>query len=495
MSKKDVNTKKGSEKEKLEKDKRSKTLQMFSVASVLILIVIALFVNIIFDVIIGDKLTFDFSATGQNSISQVTEDYLDSLPADTHVRIVGLMDRPINLKDSPYEYIVPLLDDYAAKSNGKITVEYVNPETYPSIINELDPDSMYDLTANNYVVNCNGRSTVISPIDCFSYNSEYLAYGQYLPTGNLVESTFTNAIVNLTRGYTSKAYFVTGLNNTDEHKMLSNILSGLGIDSEDLVSSDSFAIPGDCDLLIVSGINIDISESMQVAMIDYLNAGGKMIVAVDYYTNATETYPRLNAVLDFMGLAIESKVVYENDPNYVLSQDNFESIGVIIADNSPVRIQYARPITVNSMHSYVLPEGVIATSDQATTVYYDEETGQMMTFANQSQYYVGAYSTYDGMAEPPEMYVFGTTNFTSDGYIGSYGYNDPNAVYIKGVIRDLVAADDTVFVDSKPLANYSVDTTKVTSSSVTAMTFVMMVIIPLAFVITGTIVYRKRKNL
>ncbi|MBR6484949.1 MAG: hypothetical protein IKT14_08005, partial [Clostridiales bacterium] len=124
MSKKDLKTKAGGEKEKLEKDKRSKTLQMFSVASVIILIVIVLFVNIIFDVIIGDKLTFDFSATGQNSISQVTEDYLDSLPADTHVRIVGLMDRPVNLKDSPYEYIVPLLDDYQAKSNGKITVEY-----------------------------------------------------------------------------------------------------------------------------------------------------------------------------------------------------------------------------------------------------------------------------------------------------------------------------------------------------------------------------------
>jgi hypothetical protein len=146
MSKKTANSNADKASAKKVSDKRAKSLKFYSIGAVLILIAIALLINIFFDSLLGDALTFDFSVSGQNSITKVTQDYLNTLPKDYKIRIVGLMDKPESLTDTPYEYIVPLLDDYAAKSDGRITVEYINPETYPSIINELDPSGAYDLS-------------------------------------------------------------------------------------------------------------------------------------------------------------------------------------------------------------------------------------------------------------------------------------------------------------------------------------------------------------
>ena len=96
------NAKKNDKKEKsVQTDVRAGKLKLFSVSSFVILLVIVIAVNIIFSLKINntsidDYLTYDMTATGQNSVSEVTINYLHQLPADTHIRIVGLTDRPTN---------------------------------------------------------------------------------------------------------------------------------------------------------------------------------------------------------------------------------------------------------------------------------------------------------------------------------------------------------------------------------------------------------------
>ena len=115
-------------------DNRADKMKLYSIGSVVILVGIIVLMNILFDGIFGKILTFDFSDYGQNSISQPTQDFIDALPADTHIRVVGLFERPDNVSGTAYQYIVPLLDDYVKKSNGKITVEYVDMTINPGII-------------------------------------------------------------------------------------------------------------------------------------------------------------------------------------------------------------------------------------------------------------------------------------------------------------------------------------------------------------------------
>ena len=134
-NKKTVN-KKGYKTSNVKNDSRIKTLKIYAIGSVVILVAIVVLLNILITGLFGDALTFDFSAHNQNSISQQSKDYINSLPENASIRIVGLFERPDDLQNSPYEYMVPLLDDYEANSGGRITVEYKDPDMYPSIISD-----------------------------------------------------------------------------------------------------------------------------------------------------------------------------------------------------------------------------------------------------------------------------------------------------------------------------------------------------------------------
>ena len=66
----------------------------------------------LFDKIFGKALTFDFSDSAQNSISQESIDYLNSLPEGTTIRVIGLFNRLFHRPDMQRfsEVEVELLD-------------------------------------------------------------------------------------------------------------------------------------------------------------------------------------------------------------------------------------------------------------------------------------------------------------------------------------------------------------------------------------------------
>ena len=495
------------DKNKVKTDNRAKTLRFVSFWSVIILVAILLLANILFDGLLGKALSFDFSMSGNNSLSQESVDYINSLPQDSNIRIIGLLDKPENLANSPYQYIVPLLDDYQARSNGRITVEYINPEVYPSIINQLDPKGVYDLSSGNYVVAYNNNVKVISPYDCFAYdNSQSTSYSM-VPTANNVEYTFTNAILQLARGYSFRAYIITGLQE-EGSVYLTSILESIGCDVSELPVSDNFTVPEDCNLLILNGPNTDISESMYVKIQDYLYNGGDMIVAVNYSaSNVTEKFTNLNNVLHYVSLHIDDSVIRDNNASYQLESSGFNSLtdlnGQIVsvndelADFTQFKSSFARPVRdFGTPHSYIQVYPVASTSANAMAVKTDEN-GQTTDYENEGQYNVAMYGTFDGMVDPPEVMVFGTTNFTSDNYIANFGFNDSNIEFLRAVIRMLLGTDDSdaLEIASKPLDDYSLDQTKVTGSAQTMVLVIFMIVIPLGLVIAAAIVYNRRKNL
>ena len=494
--------------EKINSDVRADKMKLFSIGSVVLLAAIILLVNFLFDKILGKAMTFDFSDSSQNSVSKETIDYLDTLSPDTRIRIVGLFNRPDNVASTKYQYIVPLLDDYVKESNGKITVEYIDPTEHPTIISQLDPTNSYDLAnqSENFVVEYNGKIKVISPIDCYSYDEEYYrSTNNYLIVGNNTEYTFTNAMYVLTNGYSAKAYVVTGLKE-EGNEYITKILNSMSIDVESLPVSENFAVPDDCSLLILNGPNSDISEKMYVAMSDYLSSGGKLLVAVDYSSiNVNENFVRLNLLLNQMNINIDPLLIYENDPAYQLSGyaydsnvtavepfDEFSSLPILHAT-------YCRSVkqAENPNSAYItLP--VLATSDNAATLQVDPETGRAVDngMITTAKYYVAMYSYVDGV-DASEAFVFGTLNFTSDLYISSYGLNDYNVEFLRSCVRELVDVEliDGVNVQTKMIDSFSLDTTKSTTSASTAVLVVFMVLIPVVLIGMAVIVYSKRKNL
>ena len=478
-------------------DTRFKSLKYYAIGLSLIVIVSVFVLNAIFDGLFSKSLTFDLSGTAQNTISSVTQNYLDSLPAETEIRIVGLMDKPESLAGTPYEYIVPLLDDYAFKSNGKVTVEYINPKTYPTIIAQLDPDSSSQISDGMYVIKCGDRITTLIPSSCFTYDQNVMAqYGYYLPTSNVVESSFTNAIVAVTTDMSNKAYFITGLQE-DPHTSFSNILSSLLIESVDLPVSDSFAIPEDCDLLILSGPNVDIPTNVADALISFLSNGGKLIVSTDFYYNSAEHFNNLNRVLNSMNLNIDYSLISENDPSYSLVDGGFEFLGTVTSDyaslvSSPtLRVSYARPVRQidSTLPNIVVTPLIYSTQNASLSTVVDEQ----LTSGSVTGQFNIAMKAVNGSAGT--VYVFGTNNFTSDVYISTYGFNDANVELTREVVRGMLNVNSSIIVDSKTFADYSINDNLSTGSGVSVLATVFLIVIPFGFVVTAAVVYKKRKNL
>ena len=113
-----------------------------------------------------------------------------------------------------------------------------------------------------------------------------------------------------------------------------------------------------------------------------------------------------------------------------------------------------------------------------------------------NQYYVGMFAFGQGY-NAAKVFVYGTTNLTSDEYISGYGMNDVNVEFFRSSIRELTSSMSTadINVATKNVDNFSLNSTKVSTSSSTLIMVIFMIFIPVILVGAAVIVYAKRKNL
>ena len=489
-------------------NERAHQLKIYAVGSVLILAAIVLLLNVRMDNFLGKALTFDFTEGHSNTISSESEKFIRSLPDDTRIRVVGLFLRPSDFSEQQsqkYQYIVPLLDDYVKKSGGKISVEYVDIQMNPGIVTELDPSGSYDLSklTGQFVISYNGRLDVINPLDCYTIDTEYLEkYDTYMATANNAEYTITNSMMSLVKGFTNKAYFITGLKEAGSAQ-LKKLLKGIGVQSGDIAAADSFKVPEDCNLLILNGPNTDITETMYVEIKAYLARGGKFIVGVDYYIdNANETFPNLNHLLNEMNLNIETCFLSENDPSYQMNTNVNDSLADIASGFSEftsqkqLHITLARPVsTVGLKDESIITAPVLLTSSKATKSVADANNQAVQFGTDTGVFNAGMYAA--DTKTQAEVFVFGTLNFTADSYFSSYTLNDRNADFTRACVRSMLPSSKVynITIPVKKIENYMLSENKATTSSSTTVMVVFMIILPIALSSLAVIVYNKRKNL
>ena len=271
------------------------------------------------------------------------------------------------------------------------------------------------------------------------------------------------------------------------------------IETAELQSSDFFAIPDDCDLLILNGPNMDITEKMYVAMTDYINKGGKMLVAVDYsQNNVTEKYDRLNQLLNQMNVNADPLFIYENDPGY--QRNGYPSDSNAFTSYSSdfaLHCSNARSISeISSDNSGITVIPALLTSNTAYALALDQYGKPVDNgILNSGTHYAAIYSGNEN--NNAEMFVFGTLNFTSDTYISAYGTNCSNVEFTRSCIRDLIdsSGNPSLGIATKTVDNFNIDTDKATTTSSTLVLVIFMMVIPIFMIGVAVVVYTKRKNL
>ena len=212
-------------------DERNRSLKKISIISTALIVAICIVFNILLDLTLDKKLTFDATSVQQNTVSILTKNFIEKL--DKKVEIIGLFNRNNAISDWK-DYCLPLLDDYESKADGMIELKYIDPDVDPFILKQLDPDNLYGLRKDTYVIRCGDLLTTVDPYSCFVYDANMLQYYNLaIPTTNNLEREFTGRIMYVTSGRALHAYYLSG-HNLPTHYYLDQILKSLGFASSEI---------------------------------------------------------------------------------------------------------------------------------------------------------------------------------------------------------------------------------------------------------------------
>lgn len=488
-----------SPKVKVRSDKRFQALKNVSVISVILVVAICIVFNLIVDLTLDKKLTFDTTSVKQNSITSLSESYLKDLTKK--VEIIGLFDR----NDTSVEwrdYFLPIVDDYEAKADGMIEVKYIDPDVDPFILTQIDPNNVYNLQKYTYVVKCGDLLVSVNPYSCFEYDSDMLYYyGVYKPVGNQIENTFTGYIRYVTSGRPLHAYYLSG-HDLPSHDNLDNVLLSLGMVSSELsISNEASKIPSDCELLIILEPKSDISILEKEAIKSYIDNSGKILLVNNFDKENTLDFANLNDVAIRMGVSLEKGIIHENDISYLYSASDpytsiakvdekyAQSIGMQL-DLYNANCRYLKILSDRPSEVYVSP--LVVTSGSASV---DFQNAQIEAAVSAGTYPVILMSVDATRSDAPScMIVVGTNAFTSDEYYSTKTLNDNNALFLRRMIGDICQISIEKTIPTKTIPSYQLSK-PLSSSSATMWSVIVMTIIPLGCLICGIYTYRRRRHL
>lgn len=170
---------------------------------------------------------------------------------------------------------------------------------------------------NSLVVECGERSTYVSYEDIYEYDySNYYSTGSY-DVGFAGESALTSAIDYVTNEDLPKLYTLTGHGESALSTNFQASVDKQNILTESLSLLTVEGVPEDADCLLINAPTSDISESERDAILEYLQAGGKLVLITGPLQDGTEL-TNLEAVMEYYGVTAEDGIVVEgSQSNYI----------------------------------------------------------------------------------------------------------------------------------------------------------------------------------
>ena len=291
-------------KESFRKGVKNKRLRHGSYSMGLALIVLAIIVVINMAVNALPSKFREFDLTGQNltQISSQTTEVLDALTKDVQIYLVAQ-------SGQEDETTKKLLDNYAQASDH-IKFEVRDPVKNPAFLNSYQDMDLYN---NSVIVECGDRKKALSPDQIYEYQMDYTNYSSTV-TGFDGEGQITSAISYVTSENLGKAYTLTGHDEAAMTDSLKSLIQKQNLETEDLNLITADQVPEDADFLLIFSPMADISAEESVKIQNYLTAGGHAFIVAGY-TGGTPQ-PNLDALLAGYGLERVEGVVVEGDPNH-----------------------------------------------------------------------------------------------------------------------------------------------------------------------------------
>ncbi|MCR5640008.1 MAG: Gldg family protein [Lachnospiraceae bacterium] len=470
------------------------SFSVFSGVTFVLGLVVIVLLNVGVRAIPSTYTALDFTKQGLYSLTDTTKDYLKNVDEDVTIYYY-------NTKASADETIVKLLTNYKT-ANSHIAVKYVNPESNPDFGAKYEAS---DLAVDSVIVEGPYAYKVINYMDLYEGNMDYYT-GNYSASGFDGEGQITSAISYVLTKERPVIYALSGHNETPISGNFSEALEKANMELKNLNFLTEDAVPEDAQLLIIHAPQMDFSADDVKKLQAYLDAGGQMMVTVDF--KALDSIHNFLEVLSGYGITVTEGLVAEDDTQayyqsqyYLLPQVSSEEVNGELAGALKVFFPYSvafsygeqegvtyTPLMQSSDVSYVktfasVDEAIASVNEQAGLNAITKEAGDA-----EGPFTVGLNVTAESGCN---IYLYGSPYaFTDEADSIVSGRNAQLFSQLLVTVTDTDTSENIVV----GVKNYDAPTLTVSTYARRMYALLWIGLIPIGSIILGIIIWAMRRR-
>jgi ABC-type uncharacterized transport system involved in gliding motility auxiliary subunit len=444
---------------------------------------------ILINLIVGSStLQLDLTGNKLFSLSEQTVQVLDRIKSP--IKIYGLWE-PVRENTD----VTEVINLYLAR-NRNLNFENVDPDRNPGLLAKYDPDKQ-GIGRGSIIVEGSKGFRVISLLELYDRD----ATNQRSVTGTAVEHRLTSALNFVESGEMPVIYETTGHGETT---MASLYLTEM-VERENyrlrqinLLQSD---IPADVSTLIINSPKTDLFRPEADKILDYLDKGGKLLVLADYRTLEISM---LNEILASYGIGFDYGVVVENSASYSLGNmylgisdmKDHDITKPLHEKQTPVLIPFGMGISETGTKRRTIAITPLLASSEESWLRSDIEAVSSSMLPDDKG---GPITTAVAIVDPQfgqddqkqtRIVVIGSGAILHG--IANFGQIPANMDFFMNSITWLENRPEVIGVRSKSVFLLPL---MMSGLQIGIFAGIFVVLIPLAFFISGLVIWLKRRNL
>lgn len=485
------------------KFKRTSVSTAFTVGFIAVIVLVNVIVGIL-----GNKfpsMNVDMTQNGLNSLSTQSKKVVDNVKIPITINV--LTSKQQAESDSSYHQISSLAAKMTER-NSKISVKYVDIDKNPTFAANYKTEK---LVAGDVLVESSKRYRLLTSSDLFTQQASQ-DYTSSPEMYSNVDSALASAINTVISDKLPLAAFDTAhtedLDSTSYKALLQN--NSFKADDFSLLTD---SIPAGTQLVVLGCPTTDLTDSEVDKLDKFLSnkslaADRSLLVAC---APGQKDFPKLSVLLKEWGIAVQSGVVLESDSKkyWYNPQQNYSQVNLLadIQDTPDLGSgsrDYGNYFTMplsesvnilfqNKVNKTTYP--LVKSSDSCYLVTNETQSAENI---KKNSYNLAALSQ-DIVAVGSKSYksnviVCGSTQMFGDGIINSSSF--ANGKYVTALSKYAVGtanSDNQVTIEPKN-ANVKDITLNANMTNFFGV-WIFMLLIPLAVVVTGIVVYVRRKRL
>lgn len=496
-----------------------------SIAFTVIFVAAIVLVNVIFNLVLDRfDVKADLTEGGLFTVGGEISDFAASDASTVHFYFTSDEETLENAGDTIYKQTVELVSQIAAKNAG-YDVSYVDLLTNPAFAQQYSGAGEGGLivecaeTGRNKIFNIayDFKRYMMSDGNSYGYSDasmmRYYGYTVSEET-SIAEQEILSALMSVTKVNPVKIAFSTGFGES-ENAGLTELLEKNSYVVETLNVDLAAEIPADTDVLILNGPTMDYSDEVLNKFDEWLSNGGLFGKNLVYLATVTQpvSIPRLDAFLGEWGLRVGEGFVMQMDANYAYAVAGYSSMPLYqkaeiltdtdyytamqLGNNTSFRANGIRPVyklwdeSSNFKNTTILQsygENCVIFPFDAAEDWTEEnaEKGQFSLIVEASKVrFDGATPIYSRVIAAGSELIF------SESFLTATNYNNAEvAVALFNTISGNTGEQITIAPKSFTATTYEIESAQQTGIGLT-----FAVIIPIAIIILGIIVWVRRRHL